>query len=479
MKNKRVSFFIITFLYLIPCEAVCSVDLVYISSSTGNDSNKGTEENPLKTIRAGKKTGASDILLKAGDVFYENVTLDGVNLRKYGVGNNPIICGYKRIKKPSQWESVSENIWRISLAEGDYSGIDYKGSLPYNNIGCIHEYDNDVIHGRRVRILDNLKEDWDFWQSSDYKSKNYGNFDNLYLYFSGDPRELKLEFSTGVIGITVKNACIENINVEGFAIHGISPQSNSIIKNCRVDAIGGELFLGFKTFVCLGNGIEVYVGEDVENCLVEGCYISRCYDCGCSIQGSNRGTATPRNIIFRDNLITNCCQWWEDFLCNDDNVKYENCVFENNVIVGCGNSGFGYADGRFKYCNVLGNNVNGDKGMIIRRNLFVGGNFYCSGAYEGGYRSNLWEDNTFISNRGNWLLSNYNGTRDITMIPQDKGKFKSIREATKDAIGYYREKTGDSTTTFIVKSQRTVSRRGRKAIAAYLKKHNDIGFVSK
>ena len=118
------------------------------------------------------------------------------------------------------------------------------------------------------------------------------------------------------------------------------------------------------------------------------------------------GKATPRNIVFRNNLITDCCQGWEDFLRNDPDVKYENCRFENNIVVNAGESGFGYPESRKKRCNVLGNNYEGDRGMIIRNNTFVGGNYYCSGAYNGKYTSNRWVGNLHYIPRGAYLLSN-------------------------------------------------------------------------
>ena len=198
---------------------------------------------------------------------------------------------------------------------------------------------------------------------------------------------------------------LDGITILGFGIHGVSGHSNTIVRNCKIDAIGGELFVGYKQFVCLGNGIEFCVTEDIENCLVENCFIKRCYDCGASIQGAGFGQATPRNITFINNLIMNCCQGWEDYLCNDDKVRYNNCRFINNTVMNCGNTtGFGYPQGRVKYCNVLGTNEKGDKGMRIEKNVFIGGNFYCSTSYKGVFKSNKWKRNKFYTERGIWLL---------------------------------------------------------------------------
>lgn len=171
--------------------------------------------------------------------------------------------------------------------------------------------------------------------------------------------------------------------MRGFGTGGITVYGKSSVKKCKIDMVGGSMMLNGDVTTCLGNGIDFWVGRDAYDCVIEGNYISCAYDCGCSIQAHNGGQATPRNIVFRDNLISHCCQGWEDFLVNDTNVRYENCRFEKNIVVYSGETGFGYPDIRIKYCNVLGDNYAGNRGMIIRNNVFIGGNYYCSSAFEG------------------------------------------------------------------------------------------------
>lgn len=145
-------------------------------------------------------------------------------------------------------------------------------------------------------------------------------------------------------------------------------------------------------------------------------------------------------------------------------------MFEENTVLNIGQtSGFGYPKDRFKYCHVLGNNFKGDKGMIIRNNTFVGGNYYCSGAYRDKYKSNVWEGNVCIIKRGDYILSNYMGTKDVIRIPTKKGDFKTLAEATEDAIRRYRELTGDETTRFVIKSDRKIKRCVAKLKKQFLK----------
>lgn len=440
-----------------------------MSTSLGDDSNTGeTEQKPVKTIKRALELGDT-IYLKSGDVFFEAINIKNVYLASYGKGSLPKLCGWKR---PTSlvWKPVANNIWMTSLTSSNFTG--FTQDEPYvNNIGCIHEYDKDIIHGRKVQLRKSLKENWDLWQSEHHKRDELEShdFDNLYLYYEGDPNSIGLEFSVGKAGVIMENSTIEKIRIEGFGF-GISARTRSIIRNCEIDAVGGMTMLNSNEFVSFGNGIEFYVYANIENCIVENCYISRCYDAGLSIQGSNHIGATPRNIIIRNNVVEKCCQGWEDFLRNGDHVFFDNCVFSDNLIINSGNtSGFSYPS-RFKFCHILGNNTKGDKGMIILNNTFVGGNFYCSGAYNGEYKSNKWQGNTCVINRGDFLLGNYMGKKDVIRVPVEKGGFPTLKDATKDAISRYRELTGDETTRFVIKDSVAIDKQIKKLKKKYLRK---------
>lgn len=437
---------------------------VYVST-TGNDTNNGiSPESAVMTIAKAETIKTDTLFLRAGDTFYEPLgKIQNVVVSRYGKGANPIICGIRQIKSPS-WRKVGDNVWQINLAEDNYCGAGTIGTSIQNNIGCIYEYDKDLVHGRKMQFKSELTQDWDIWQSERFElGVEASEFDNLYLYLSKDPNKLSLGFSVYTTAVNMKNATLDGIDFVGFGF-GIGAGSNTHIRNCKLDIIGGRTMIGASSYCCYGNGIEFYVSEDIENCTVENCTISRCYDCGITIQGSDRGKATPRNILIQNNLITRCCQGWEDFLRNDPDVVYVNCVFENNTIVNSGENGWGYPASRFKYCHVLGNNIRGDKGMIIRNNVFAGGNYYCSGAYQSKYMSNQWSGNTCYIRRGEYLLSNYTGTKDVIRIPVNKGDYESLSAATKASIAEYRKLTGDKTTKFIVVSDRAIDRRVKRLV---------------
>lgn len=467
--TSKMRIVFISLLLCVNCNFRGSATVIYVSSSDGIDTNDGlTQVTPLKSIKYALSIGDS-ILLKSDDVFYSTgIELKGKCLSKYGKGNNPIIRGYKRLITP-KWENVEDNIWKLSLADDNFTGVKLQGSSISNNVGCVHEYDNDSIHGRKVQYKQDLKEDWDIWQTDRIgKDTPPEEFDSLYLYYSGNPNDLKLEFSIGCAAVLMEESIVDGIEFYGYGF-GVSAGAESIIRNCKIDAVGGMIQVRNGSYAVFGNGIEFWINRGMENSIVENCIISRCYDCGCTIQGR---MGSPENIVFRHNVIIDCCQGWEDFLSNESNeMVFKDCSFENNIVVNSGNtSGFGYPVSRFKYCHVLGNNYKGNKGMIIRNNTFIGGNYYCCGAYNGKYKSNKWLGNTCVIKRGDFLLGNYMGTKDVIRIPVSKGDFRTLKEATENAISTYRELTGDMTTKFIIKDEVAINKQITKLKRKYFKK---------
>jgi hypothetical protein len=437
---------------------------VYVSSSVGNDSNSGLTINaPVKSVSKACFIG-DQIFLKAGDVFYcSNLNLVNKRISKWGVGKNPLICGFRRPGHLSRWEKVSNNIWKIDLWEESFTGAPNDISDVYcNNIGCIYEYDKDIIHGHKVQFYEELKKNWDIWQTEKYDRKTQSeDFRYIYLYLDKDPNNLSLEFSTGSMAIFAMNTTIERINIIGHGF-GISARTKTHISNCKIDIIGGRTFIGAESFCNYGNGIEFYVSSDIKDCVVEDCYISRCYDSGTTIQGKGAGKATPRSIVFRNNLLEYNCQAWEDFLRNDPNVSFDNCRFENNIILNSGNTGFGYPESRRSYCHILGNNIKGPRGMIIKHNIFIGGNFYYSGSYNGEYKSNVWERNLCYIEVGNFVLHDYWSSNKVLITEREQ----------PENINRYRTLTGDLTTKFIVKGSNSIERLANRYKKKYLKKHN-------
>ena len=448
--------------------STCLASIVYVSSSMGDDNNCGTtEDKPLRTISLALSK-ADTLLLKSGDVFYEgSLTISKKVLFRYGKGNNPTICGYKRIIEP-RWVEVEKNIWRLNLVEDNFDGIVLQESSTSNNICAIHDYVNDLLHGRKVWHKGEMIGNWDFWQTETLSKAKPEEYDYLFLYLDRDPNLMSLEMSIYDFALRANTATIDGVNFIGYGA-GISAGTKTIIRNCRVDAIGGRIIPEGDSYVCYGNGIEYWVsGElDSRDGLVENCYVTRCYDCGITIQGSRGTIATPRNIYVRNNLVENCCQGWEDFLRNNKDVCYDHCYFENNIVLNSGNTtGFGYPRNRIKFCHLLGNNIDGPRNMIIKNNVFIGGNYYCSGSYQGEYKSNVWEGNTCYLEYGNFLFHDYWSTLNAIRLDGKLGKAEN-----NDRVERYRRFTGDRTTKFTVRSKKAIERMARRKRSQYLKNH--------
>lgn len=418
-------------------------NVAYVSTSIGSDSNDGyTSSAPLHSIKKALAM-ADTVLLRCGDSFFEcEVELYGKTLSYYGQGTKPLLCGFKVLEKP-KWEPAGENVWRLSLSDEFFSGVHTGGSSRLNNIGCIYDMNSDRIHGYKCRFREELHDNWDFWQTSHIEYDTPASyFDYIYMYYDGNPNTLHLAFSVGCSGVYMHKSVIDGISICGFGF-GISARTECIIRNVSLDIIGGMTQLGYPEFICYGNGIEFYVSENIRNCLVENCSISRCYDCGITIQASDCGKATPSNIIIRNNLITRCCQGFEEFLRNDPDVYFCNCIFEDNLLMENGNvTGWKYPEGRFKYCHILSNDFTGPRGMIVRNNVFIGGNLLCASKSDvENYHSIVWEDNVCYISNGNFLIGNYVGTADVIRVD---------RSNSTDSIERYRKLSGDSDTRFVI-----------------------------
>ena len=168
----------------------CFSQTIYVSSSTGNSLYDGTSiDFPTNDLKKAVQMGKT-VLLKAGDVFFVgNLSISDITLSRYGEGTNPVICGFKRIIDP-RWKEVERNIWRLNLAEDNYTGIVLNGSSTSNNICAFHDFENDLIYGRKVWHKDEMNADWDFWQTETLSNGKPEEYDYVYLYLEVDPTVL-------------------------------------------------------------------------------------------------------------------------------------------------------------------------------------------------------------------------------------------------------------------------------------------------
>lgn len=464
-------------------------DIIYVSND-GNDTNDGlTVNTSVKTIARGINLNPKILKLRAGDTFYESVMVNNIEIDSFGIGSKPNICGLK-ILKGKAWErgTFNENEWHpsdtghiwkacLSLPDSSYLGIKTGGSSLYYNIGQIVDLETNSLNGsRRVRFSNDLVNDYDFWlnknDSALIKPVKYGlkgreknfpradykeDYNFLFVYSTEDLNTKSIGLAVYDVGARVRGGSIRNVKVSHWGRCGITGRSNTYIDNCEVDAIGGSYFIIDDYWNSYGNGIEFYVFSPItENCRIQNCTISRCYDAGFSIQGSssksNNKNIRAQNILFENNIIENCNQSFEFFLNGTDSTAvYENCIVRNNLSLNAGiNSGFRIYVDRYKYCHILETSRMRPTGIIYDNNIFANGNYYCSSLCQDKYNSPIWRTNKCYIMRGQDLIGNGSGKKDVITLPTDGPNIDSINILTQKAIDSYRKLTDDYGTQFII-----------------------------
>ncbi len=355
----------------------------YVSSSSGNDNNSGkSESSPWKTLKkvSNTKFNAGDIIyFKRGDTWREtpanevygrlDVTSDGVTYSAYGSGAKPVFMGSpENGADASKWTLVSgtTNIYRYATKMTDVGLVamnpdssdakwGHKASPDLLYVNGSYKFFVRGSNGTQAYdIKKHLTNDLDFF--CDIQSNNY-RFDKGYLYLrsdSGNPgtRFSSIEFAPHINiihGSNKNNVTIDNICLKYGGGHAIGFGGNTglTVRNCEIGWIGGSVhyYDGLNGMVRYGNGIEIY-GSAV-NYTVENNYIYQCYDAGATHQIT--GTDAPadhimQNVLYKNNLITDCIYNIEHFLIEDSNRVYkkwgENVLIEGNILRRAG-YGFG------------------------------------------------------------------------------------------------------------------------------------------
>jgi len=375
----------------------------YVSSSTGSDSNSGTDPNaPLKTLsKAVSKAGKnSTICLKRGDTWRGTggdtiiEAKEGYTITAYGEGPKPVIISSREngggSANASKWTQMAENpnIWR------------YEGSNNWNDVGNIIFNDGES-YATKVIQLYVKQESWSTYQITDFTNapaQKY-NFDHwsdlrndldffhdknfsggsgatgyLYMYSTSNPalRFESIEFAEDItpIHITVDNVTVDNICFKYVGGHAIGASAYSLFKtsinnltveNCEFYWIGGSVhnripqsIIGQNTGdspkydTRYGNAVEIWGG--CNGYYVRNNYIYQVFDAGITIQvtfdSSKNYTVNQKNIEFTDNVIEYCVYSIEYFLTkipSGNESTMENFKISNNYMW---NAGRGFCETR-------------------------------------------------------------------------------------------------------------------------------------
>lgn len=366
--NKFTCLAIICFLFVAIKPERTLAATYYISSSTGSNSNSGTDSaHAWKSINVAYSTGVT-YLFKRGDTFYFPIgyiySTNVTTLADYGNPSlpKPIICLYKKINK-SAWTLQSGNIWTVNLKDSaSYTG--YLNNID-TNVGFMNVDGN--IKGAKRTGVNSLKNQWDFYSDSA----------KIYVYSSDNPGNLSCSIQIAVnrvILLSAGNLTVRNLQLVGTGAHAFqssSGASNITIRSVDIREIGGSVNLTNGTnprphidTVRYGNGVEFWAGAS--NCIADSCTYQNIYDVATTMQGGGAFT----NIVFSNSTMKNNEQMFE-FENGGTTNAFTNCSFTNNY---CENAGFGWSysvrPDKDSGVHILLTNSNRSGGVTISHNIF-------------------------------------------------------------------------------------------------------------
>ena len=252
--------------------SLCAQNQYYLSSSTGNDSNDGSQTQPWKTLSKISNTtlGPGDtVYFKKGDTFRGHFVVDGsgteqspITFTSYGNGNQPIISG----------------------SDHDDGGGDYREAMLVTN------HDN--------MVFDNL-------EIQNHRTISRSGVGDLISF------GIRIEVSdsnANLNNFSFRNMIFKNV----YALYWVDPSNQNAFNDFEVSGL---------TFISSWGGI-------INNVIVEDSYFTDLQRIGVHIKNTMGKTSTKRNtnFVFRNNeffQIGGTCVL---------PVRTENCLIENNIF---------------------------------------------------------------------------------------------------------------------------------------------------
>ena len=252
--------------------SLCAQNQYYLSSSTGNDSNDGSQTQPWKTLSKISNTtlGPGDtVYFKKGDTFRGHFVVDGsgteqspITFTSYGNGNQPIISG----------------------SDHDYGGGDYREAMLVTN------HDNMVF--------------------DDLEIQNHRTISRSGV---GDLVSFGIRIEVSDSNANLNNFSFRNMTFKNvYALYWVDQSNQNAFNDFEVSGL---------TFISSWGGI-------INNVIVEDSYFTDLQRIGVHIKNTMGKTSTKRNtnFVFRNNdffQIGGTCVL---------PVRTENCLIENNIF---------------------------------------------------------------------------------------------------------------------------------------------------
>ena len=252
--------------------SLCAQNQYYLSSSTGNDSNDGSQTQPWKTLSKISNTtlGPGDtVYFKKGDTFRGHFVVDGsgteqspITFTSYGNGNQPIISG----------------------SDHDDGGGDYREAMLVTN------HDNMVFDDLEIQ---------------NHRTISRSGVGDLVSF------GIRIEVSdsnANLNNFSFRNMIFKNV----YALYWVDPSNQNAFNDFEVSGL---------TFISSWGGI-------INNVIVEDSYFTDLQRIGVHIKNTMGKTSTKRNtnFVFRNNeffQIGGTCVL---------PVRTENCLIENNIF---------------------------------------------------------------------------------------------------------------------------------------------------
>ena len=252
--------------------SLCAQNQYYLSSSTGNDSNDGSQTQPWKTLSKISATtlGPGDtVYFKKGDTFRGHFVVDGsgteqnpITFTSYGSGNHPVISG----------------------SGHDDSGGDYREAILITN------HDNMVF--------------------DDLEIQNHRTISRTGV---GDLVSFGIRIEVSDSNVNLNNFSFRNMTFKNvYGLYWVDPSNQSEFNAFEVSGL---------TFMSSWGGI-------INNVIIEDSYFTDLQRIGVHIKNTMGKNSTKRNtnFVFRNNeffQIGGTCVL---------PIRTENCLIENNIF---------------------------------------------------------------------------------------------------------------------------------------------------
>jgi hypothetical protein len=327
---------------------------IYLSQSSGSDSNSGTSaDEPIKTttkLNTITLNGGDSVLFKRGDqwnfndgnfvVMKSGTTSLPVVYGAYGVGAKPEITRSIVANNPGQWIDQGNNIWKLNQ---------YVEGTTYNT--AIISYNNDQYIGYKRFSMTGLVNQGDFYvdEYMPDPGKTWLIYNYTYVYSVGNPatvyNDIDVVAGQNCIGGETDSKGVSNIVIRDLRFkygghNGIGipiGSKNILIDHCDVLYCGGTRHVNTsKPDVRRGQCINAQ--GHVENFEVRNCFISQGLDGGIALQGY-LGNLVVKNVWIHHNIIFKN-EYGFEFWGKEVTSNLQDVYVENNTFL---YNGYGWA----------------------------------------------------------------------------------------------------------------------------------------